>query len=155
MAIGKPMKRRDILKWSASAGGVSLLAGRPSTASAAVPVPRPTLPQKTDLISAAARRLQLIAQQALYLWTESHLNLAGVPMGAVVPPSEVPTLEHQLKAATLAVEAVTNFAASFATSNALASSSLQSLDSLRSRLAAVQASFDSVAAGNAGVLTLP
>jgi len=97
MAIGKPMKRRDILKWSASAGGVSLLAGRPSTASAAVPVPKPTLPQKTDLISATARRLQLIAQQALYLWTESHINLAGVPMGAVVPPGEVPTLEHQLR----------------------------------------------------------
>ena len=150
------MKRRDILKWSASAGGsLSLLAGKPSTASAAVPVRKPTLPQKTDLISAATRRLQLIGQQALYLWTESHLNLAGVPMGAVVPPGELPTLEHQLKTATLAVEAVANFAASFATSSALASSSLQSLDNLRSRLAATQASFDSLAAGNAGVLSLP
>ena len=148
------MKRRDILTWSASAGGLSLLAGTPSTASAATPVLKPTLPQKTDLISAAARRLQLIGQQALYLWTESHINLAGVPMGAVVPPGELPTLEHQLKTATLAVEAVTNLAASFAPS-ALATSSLQSLDALRSRLAAAQASFDSVVSGNAGVLTLP
>ena len=149
------MERRDILKWSASAGGsLILLAGKPSTALAAVPVLKPTLPQKTDLIGAAARRLQLIGQQSLYLWTESHVNLAGVPMGAVVPPGELPTLEHQLKTATLAVEAVTNLAASFAP-GALASSSLQSLDNLRSRLAATQASFDGVAAGNAGVLTLP
>ena len=150
------MKRRDILKWSASAGGsLGLLAGRPSTASAAVPVVKPTLPQKTNLIDAAARRLQLVVQQSLYLWTDSHINLAGVPMGAVLPPGELPTLEHQLKTTTLALEAVTNFAASFATPNALASSSLQSLDSLRGRLAATQASFDSVAAANAGVLTLP
>ena len=150
------MKRRDILKWSASAGGsLSLLAGTPSTASAAVPVLKPTLPQKTDLIDAAARRLQLIGQQSLYLWTESHVNLAGVPMGAVVPPGELPTLEHQLKTATLAVEAVTNLAASLASTSALASSDLQSLDNLRSRLAATQANFDSLVAGNAGVPTLP
>ncbi len=150
------MKRRDILKWTASAtGSLGLLAGTPATASAAVPVLKPTLPQKANLIDAAARRLQLIGQQALYLWTESHVNLAGVPMGVLVPPAELPTLEHQLKTATLAVEAVTNFAASFATGNALASSSLQSLDNLRSRLAATQASFDSVAAANAGVLALP
>ncbi len=156
MMIGESMKRRDVLKWSAAAGGsLSLLAGTPSTASAAVPVLKPTLPQKTDLIDAAARRLQLIAQQSLYLWTESHINLAGVPMGAVVPPGELPTLEHQLKTATLAVEAVTNLAASLAPTSALASSSLQSLADLRSRLAATQASFDNIAAGNAGVLTLP
>ena len=148
------MKRRDILKWSASTGGLSLLTGKPSTASAAVPVLKPTLPQKNDLISASVRRLGLVAQQATYLWTESHLNLAGVPMAAVVPPAELPALEHQLKTTTRAVEAVTNFAASFATS-ALASSSLQSLDTLRSRLASAQASFDSLAASNAGVLTLP
>jgi arachidonate 15-lipoxygenase len=150
------MKRRDILKWSASAGGgLGLLAGKPCTASAAVPVLKPTLPQKTDLIGAAARRLQLIVQQSLYLWTESHVNLAGVPMAAVVPAVELPTLEHQFKTATLAVEAVTNFAASFAAPDALASSSLQSLDSLRSRLAATRASFDGIAAGNVGVPTLP
>jgi len=149
------MKRRDLLKWSASAGGASLLAGQPSIASAAVPVPKPTLPQKTDLISATARRLQLMTQQALYLWTESHVNLAGVPMAAVVPPGELPTLEHQLRTTKLAIEAVTNFAASFATSDTLASSSLQSLDNLRTRLAAAQASFDSIVASYGGVLTLP
>jgi arachidonate 15-lipoxygenase len=149
------MKRRDMLKWSVTTGAsLGVLAGKPSTAAAAVPVFKPTLPQKTGLIDAAARRLQLVAQQAVYLWTESHINLAGVPMGAVVPPGELPTIEHQLKTATLAVEAVTNFAASFATS-ALASSSLQSLADLRSRLAATQASFDGVAAENAGVLNLP
>jgi arachidonate 15-lipoxygenase len=76
------MKRRDILKWSASAGGLSLLGGKPSTASAAVPVLKPTLPQKTDLIGAAARRLQLIGQQALYLWTESHINPDGADRDA-------------------------------------------------------------------------
>ena len=149
------MKRRDILKWSTSMSGLGLLAGKPSAASAAVPVLKPTLPQKTDLIAAAARRLQLIGQQALYLWTESHINLAGVPMAAVVPPGELPTLEHQLKTTALAVEAVTNFAASFATTGALATSSLQSLDNLRSRLAAAQVSFDSLAASNAGVQSLP
>jgi len=148
------MKRRDILRWSASAGGLGLLAGTPSTASAAVPILKPTLPQKTDLISASLRRLGLVAQQSTYLWTESHLNLTGVPMAAVVPPAELPALEHQLKATTRAVEAVTNFAASFA-SSPVAASSLLSLDNLRSRLAAAQASFDSLAATNAGVLSLP
>ncbi|MEP6872959.1 MAG: lipoxygenase family protein [Burkholderiales bacterium] len=147
------MKRRDILKWSASAGGLGLLAGKPSSASAAVPVFKPTLPQKVDLITAAARRLGLVAQQAIYLWTESHINLAGVPMAAVVPPGELPALEHQLKTATLAVEAVTNFAASFATS-AQASAYLQSLANLRSQLAAARASFDSLATANAGKTTL-
>jgi len=97
------MKRRDILKWSTSMSGLGLLAGKPSAASAAVPVLKPTLPQKTDLIAAAARRLQLIGQQALYLWTESHINLAGVPMAAVVPPGELPTLEHQLKTTAVGV----------------------------------------------------
>jgi arachidonate 15-lipoxygenase len=148
------MKRRDILKWSASAGGLGLLAGRPSTASAALPVPKPTLPQKVDPISATLRRLGLVAQQATYLWTESHINLAGVPMGAVVPPGELPAVEHQLKTVSKAVEAVTNFAASFATST-LASSSLLSLDGLRTRIAGLQASFDQLAAQNAGLLTLP
>jgi arachidonate 15-lipoxygenase len=146
------MKRRDILKWSASTSVLGLLASGPSPAPAAVPVLKPTLPQKVDLISASLRRIGLAAQQATYVWTESHLNLAGVPMAAVVPPSELPALEHQLKATTRAVEAVTNFAASFATS--ASPSILQTLDSLRSRLAAAQASFDSVAAANAGVTTL-
>jgi arachidonate 15-lipoxygenase len=148
------MKRRDILKWSASAGGLGLLAGRPSTASAALPVLKPTLPQKVDPISATLRRLALVGQQATYLWTESHINLAGVPMGAVVPPGELPAVEHQLKTVSRAVEAVTNFAASFATST-LASSSLLSLDGLRTRIAGLQASFDQLAAQNAGLLTLP
>ena len=149
------MKRRDLLKWSVTRGAsLGVLAGEPSTAAAAVPVLKPTLPQKTDLVDAAARRLQLIAQQSVYLWTESHIDLSGVPMAAVVPPGELPTVEHQLKTATLAVEAVTNLAASFAP-GALASSSLQSLDNLRSRLAATQASFDGLAAANAGVQTLP
>ena len=149
------MKRRDLLKWSVTTGAsLGVLAGTPSTAAAAVPVLKPTLPQKTNLIDAAARRLQLITQQSVYLWTDSHLDLAGVPMGAVVPPGELPTVEHQLKTATLAVEAVTNFAASFA-SSALAASSLQSLGNLRSRLAASQAGFDSLAAQNAGVQNLP
>jgi arachidonate 15-lipoxygenase len=148
------MKRRDILKWSASASGLGLLAGTPSTASAALPVLKPTLPQKIDPISASLRRLGLLTQQATYRWTESHINLAGVPMGVVVPPAELPALEHQLKTTTRAVEAVTNFAASFGTS-ALASSSLQSLDNLRSRLALAQASFDSLLAINTGLSTLP
>ena len=152
------MKRRDILKWSASAtasaSALGVLAGKPSSASAALPVPRPTLPQKIDPISASLRRLGLITQQATYRWTEQHINLAGVPMGAVVPPGELPALEHQLKTTTRAVEAVTNFAASFAP-GALSTSSLQSLDNLRSRLALAQASFDSLAAANAGVLSLP
>jgi len=148
------MKRRDILKWSASAGTLGMLAGRPSSTAAAVPVPKPTLPQKLDPISAGVRRLGLITQQATYRWTESHINLAGVPMAAVVPPGEMPSLEHQLKTTTRAVEATTNFAASLAPS-ALSSSTLQSLDNLRSRLALAQASFDALAASNAGVLTLP
>ena len=148
------MKRRDILKWSASASTLGLLAGKPSSTTAAVPVPKPTLPQKLDPISASVRRLGLITQQATYRWTESHINLAGVPMGAVVPPSELPALEHQLKATTRALEAVTNFAASFAPST-LSSSSLQSLGDLRNRLALAQASFDSLLSANAGVLTLP
>ena len=38
------MKRRDILKWSASASALGVLAGKPSSTSAAVPVPKPTLP---------------------------------------------------------------------------------------------------------------
>ena len=147
------MKRRDILKYSASTGVLGLLATQPSTASAAVPVPKPTLPQKIDPISAGLRRLALTTQQASYRWTESHINLAGVPMATVVPPGELPALEHQLKATTRAVEAVTNLAASFAPST-LSSSSLQSLDSLRSRLAAAHASFDSLAAANAGVQSL-
>ncbi|HEY9065664.1 MAG TPA: lipoxygenase family protein [Burkholderiaceae bacterium] len=147
------MKRRDILKSSASASILSVLAGAPGVASAAMPVPKPTLPQKIDPISAAARRLGLVAQQAAYRWTESHVNLAGVPMGAVVPPGELPALEHQLKATTRAVEAVTNFAASFAPGT-LASGSLQSLDNLRSRLAAAQSSFDGLMAANAGVQAL-
>ena len=149
------MKRRDILKWSASAGAsLGVLAGTPSTAAAALPVARPSLPQKTDLVDAAARRLQLIAQQSVYVWTESHIDLAGVPMGVAVPPGEVPTLEHQLKTSRLAVEAVTNLAASLGTS-AAATSSLQSLAALSTRLAATQASFDSLAAQNAGLLNLP
>ncbi|QSI29081.1 lipoxygenase [Variovorax sp. RKNM96] len=148
------MKRRDILKWSASAGGLGLLAGKPSTASAALPVLKPTLPQKIDPISATLRRLELVGRQATYLWTESHINLAGVPMGAVVPVGELPAVEHQLKTVAKAVEAVTNFAASFATS-ALASGSLQSLDNLRTRIAGLQATFDQLAAQNAGLLTLP
>ena len=149
------MKRRDLLKWSATAGAsLGVLAGTPSTATAAVPVLKPTLPQKAGLIDAAARRLQLITQQSVYLWTESHVNLAGVPMGVAVPPGELPTVEHQLKTATLAVEAVTNLAASLPAS-ALATSSLQSLAGLRSQLATTQASFDSLAAQNAGVLNLP
>ena len=148
------MKRRDIVKWSASAAGLGWMAGAPAGVSAAVPVPKPSLPQKADLISATTRRLQLVAQQATYLWTESHLNLAGVPMAAVVPPGELPTLEHQLRTSALAVEAVTNLAASLAPS-AVATGSLQTLDGLRSRLAATQASFDSLAATNAGLLSLP
>ncbi|MDP9895183.1 arachidonate 15-lipoxygenase [Variovorax boronicumulans] len=148
------MKRRDILKWSASAGGLGLLAGKPSTASAALPVLKPTLPQKIDPISATLRRLELVGRQATYLWTESHINLAGVPMGAVVPPGELPAVEHQLKTVSKAVEAVTNFAGSFATS-ALASGSLQSLDNLRTRIAGLQATFDQLAAQNAGLLSLP
>ncbi len=149
------MNRRDLLKWSASAGaGLGALASVPSTASAAVPVPRPSLPQKTDLIDAAARRLQLLSQQAVYVWTESHVDLAGVPMGVAVPPGELPTLEHQLKTTTLAVEAVANLAASLPAS-ALSAGSLQSLDALRTRVATTQASFDSLAAANAGASSLP
>jgi arachidonate 15-lipoxygenase len=148
------MKRRDIVKGSVSAGLLSLLASKPSSSSAALPVPRPTLPQKIDPISATVRRLGLAAQQATYRWTESHINLIGVPMGAVVPPSELPALEHQLKATTRAAEAVTNFAASFAPST-LSSSSLQTLENLRSRLALAQGSFDGMAAANAGVQALP
>ncbi|HKW84124.1 MAG TPA: lipoxygenase family protein, partial [Burkholderiaceae bacterium] len=148
------MKRRDIIKGSVSAGVLSLLAGKPSSSAAAVPVPRPTLPQKLDPISASVRRLGLVAQQAAYRWTESHVNLAGVPMAAVVPPGELPALEHQLKATARALEAVTNFAASCAPS-ALATGSLLSLDNLRSRLAQAQGSFDGLVAANAGVSTLP
>lgn len=148
------MKRREILKWSASMGGLGLLAGKASTASAAVPVPQPRLPQKLDPISAAARRLELLGRQATYVWTESHVNLAGVPMGAVVPPGELPALEHQLKTLTKALEAVTNFAASFATS-ATTPGSLQSLDTLRTRLASLQSAFDQLLAANGGLLTLP
>jgi arachidonate 15-lipoxygenase len=149
------MKRRDLLKWSVtSSATLGALAGKPSTAEAAVPVYKPTLPQKAGLIDAAARRLQLVTQQATYLWTESHISLAGVPMGVAVPPGELPTVEHQLKTATVAIEAVTNLAASFP-SSALASSSLQSLANLSSQLAATQASFDSLAAQNTGVLNLP
>ena len=149
------MKRRDLLKWSASAGaGLGLFAGEASTAAAAVPVTKPTLPQKTNLLDATARRVQLLTQQSLYVWTESHVDLAGVPMGAVVPPTELPTLEHQLKTAKLAVEAVTNLAASLPGST-LASASLQSLASLSMRLASAQASFDGLAAANAGLLNLP
>ncbi len=147
------MKRRDILKLSASAGGFGLLIGKTSSASAALPVFKPTLPQKADFVSAGVRRLGLVAQQASYLWTESHINLAGVPMGAVVPPGELPTLEHQLQTTARAIEAVTNFAASFANSP-LASSSLLPLDSLRTRLVAAQANFDSLAASNLGAQTL-
>ena len=146
------MKRRDIVKGSLSAGILGLLAGgKPSSSSAAVPVPRPTLPQKIDPISASVRRLGLVAQQATYRWTESHINLAGVPMSTVVPPGELPALEHQLKATTRALEAVTNFAASCVPSP---SASLQSLDNLRSRLTLAQGGFDSLAAANAGVQTL-
>ena len=146
------MKRRDIVKGSLSAGILGLLAGgKPSSSSAAVPVPRPTLPQKIDPISASVRRLGLVAQQATYRWTESHINLAGVPMSTVVPPGELPALEHQLKATTRALEAVTNFAASCVPSP---SASLQSLDNLLSRLTLAQGSFDSLAAANAGVQTL-
>ena len=148
------MKRRDIIKGSVSAGVLSLLAGKPSSSAAAVPVPRPTLPQKLDPISASVRRLGLVAQQAAYRWTESHVNLAGVPMAAVVPPGELPALEHQLKATARALEAVTNFAASCGPS-ALATGSLLSLDNLRSRLAQAQGSFDGLVAANAGVSTLP
>jgi len=148
------MKRRDILQWSTSAGALSLMGGAPSTASAAVPVAKPTLPQKADLLSAATRRLQLVAQQALYVWTESHLNLGGVPMAAAVPAGELPTLEHQLKTSALAVEAVTNLAASMAPSG-VATISLQQLDGLRSRLASIQASFDGAVAANGGLLNLP
>lgn len=148
------MKRRDIVKGAASAAGLSLIGTAASPAVAALPVPRPSLPQKADLLSAAARRLQLASQQALYVWTESHLNLAGVPMAAAVPAGEMPTLEHQLKASALALEAVSNFAASCAPS-ALATSSLQTLDGLSSRLAATQASFAKLAAANAGLPSLP
>ncbi len=148
------MKRRDIVKWTAAAGGLGLIGGNTPLAAAAVPVSKPSLPQKADLLSATARRLQLTAQQALYLWTESHINLNGVPMAAVVPAGELPTLEHQLRASTLAVEAVTNLAASMAPS-AVATSSLQTLAGLRSRLVAAQASFDSLATASAGLLSLP
>lgn len=148
------MKRREILKWSASMGGLALLAGQASTASAAVPVLQPRLPQKLDPLSAAARRLELAGRQATYLWTESHINLAGVPMGAVVPPGELPALEHQLKTLTKALEAVTNFAASFVTS-AQAPGSLQALDTLRTRLVSLQSAFDQLLAANGGLLTLP
>ena len=149
------MKRRDLLKWSVTTGAsLGVLAGKPSTASAAVPIPKPTLPQKTDLIDATARRLQLATQQATYLWTDSHVNLAGVPMGVAVPASELPTVEHQLKTATLAVEAVTNLASSVPAS-VLATSSLQSLASLQIQLSTAQASFNSLAAQNAGVQNLP
>ena len=148
------MKRRDIIKGAASAGGLGLIGAASAPSRAAVPVARPSLPQKADLLSATARRLQLAGQQALYQWTESHLNLGGVPMAAVVPAGELPTLEHQLRTSALAVEAVTNLAASFAPS-AVATSSLQTLDGLRSRLAAIQASFDGLAAANAGLPSLP
>ena len=148
------MKRRDILKWSTSTGALGLIGGLPAPALAAAPVPRPTLPQKADLISAAARRLQLAGQQALYVWTESHLNLGGVPMAATVPATELPTLEHQLRTSALAAEAVTNLAASLAPS-AVAQAALQQLDVLRSRLSAAQASFDGLARANAGLLNLP
>lgn len=64
------MKRRELLKGAAAAGTAagfgSLLAGAPSTASAALPVPRPTLPQKIDPISATLRRLELVSRQATY-----------------------------------------------------------------------------------------
>lgn len=152
------MKRRELLKGAAAAGTAagfgSLLAGAPSTASAALPVPRPTLPQKIDPISATLRRLELVSRQATYLWTESHLNLAGVPMGTVVPPAELPALEHQLLTLSRALEAAVNFAASFATSP-LASGSLQTLDNLRTRLSSLQASFAQLLSQNAGLLTLP
>ena len=145
------MNRRDLL---AASAGLGLLAARPSTASAAVPVARPTLPQKAGLLDAAARRLQLVAQQAIYVWTEAHANLAGVPMGVGVPATELPTLEHQLRTATVAVEAVTNLAASMPGS-ALAASDLQTLAGLKTRLVATQSSFDAVVAVNVGAVSLP
>jgi arachidonate 15-lipoxygenase len=148
------MKRREILKWSASASGLSLLGGRPSSALAAVPILKPTLPQKNDLITASLRRVALAAQQATYIWTDSHINLAGVPMAAVVPPAELPTLEHQLKTSRQAVEAVANFAASFAPA-AATSGIVQSIASLQTRLTAAQASFTALTVANAGVLALP
>lgn len=145
------MNRRDLL---AASAGLGLLAARPSTANAAVPVARPTLPQKAGLLDAAARRLQLVAQQAIYVWTESHVNLAGVPMGVGVPATELPTLEHQLRTAKVAVEAVTNLAASMPGS-ALAASDLQTLAGLNARLVATQSSFDAVVAVNVGAVSLP
>ena len=145
------MNRRDLL---AAGAGLGLLAARPSAALAAVPVARPTLPQKAGLLDAAARRLQLVAQQALYVWTESHVNLQGVPMGVAVPATELPTLEHQLRTAKVAVEAVTNLAASMPGS-ALAVSDLQTLAALNARLVATQSSFDAVVAANIGVTSLP
>ena len=148
------MKRRDLLKWSASGVGLGLLAARPSAAFAAVPVAQPTLPQKAGLLDAAARRLQLAAQQALYVWTESHVSLQGVPMGVAVPATELPTLEHQLRTAKVAVEAVTNLAASMPGS-ALAASDLQTLAGLSARLATTQSSFDAVVAANVGATSLP
>ncbi len=145
------MNRRDLL---AASAGLGLLAARPSTAIAAVPVAHPTLPQKAGLLDAATRRLQLVAQQAIYVWTESHVNLSGVPMGVGVPATELPTLEHQLRTAKVAVEAVTNLAASMPGS-ALAASDLQTLAGLSARLVATQSSFDAVVAVNVGAASLP
>lgn len=148
------MKRRDVLKGAASAAALTMIVGKPMTASAALPVAKPTLPQKAGLVDAAARRAELLVQQTLYQWTESHVSLAGVPMGAVVPPTELPTLEHQLKATTLAVEAATNLATSMASISTLASTQLSVLATLRTRTAAAQASFTATVASNGGAITL-
>ncbi|QBB69025.1 lipoxygenase [Pseudolysobacter antarcticus] len=148
------MKRRDMLKWSASVGALSLLGGLSSeVAIAAVPVLRPMLPQKVNLIAASLRRVGLVAQQAQYVWTESHLDLAGVPMGALLPPAEAPTLEHQLRTSVLALEAVENLAASMSPST-LVTIDQQLLNSLGIQLSALRASFNNLLATNTGLATL-
>ncbi|WP_322025800.1 lipoxygenase family protein [Burkholderia sp. BCC1977] len=175
------MKRRDMLKTSAIVTGVAavplaakagLLTGlsgwlesvingvatTPSEAAsqtgivAAAGAPVPLLPQKDTLAGQLARAAYTQAQKLNYVWTESFLNSANIPMAATVTAADLPTVEWLLLTAGVLVKILANFlAAAPGTAAALWQSQLNSIGAT---VASSQSSYNALVA-NPGSPTAP
>jgi arachidonate 15-lipoxygenase len=123
---------------------IASAASMPLTTTATVSVP--TLPQKASIIDAVTRRAAIASMQLQYVWTDQFPTLPGVPLSALLPTQELPTIEWLIGAISVGITIVANLLGAVATVGGQAvgaqlSSINSQLASARTTLAASQSLF--------------
>lgn len=107
------VNRRDLLRYSgiAAGAGVSTVAGAQGAQAAAV-LNAPVIPQKDTAVGRAGRAPELAGRRLEYVWNSAFPTLPGIPLAAVVPVDDLPTLEWLVYAVGEVVDLFENFVVS-------------------------------------------